>query len=198
MTEKMINVEEKDSCQPLVKLISEGISNAIQGLSQMVGKEISISNLFLRQVPIKDVSSLFGGPEALLVGVYLKVYGYDDGHMIVVYEPDTAFKLIDTLLSQSPGSTTDLSEMEISVLGEVGNVMGSFFLNVIANGTGITLQPSPPAVMMDMAGAILDVPLAQMLEHSDDTLIAETTFSTDDFVVNGKFLVVPVPTNLNT
>jgi chemotaxis protein CheC len=88
--------------------------------------------------------------------------------------------------------------MEISVLGEVGNVMGSFFLNVIANGTGITLQPSPPAVMMDMAGAILDVPLAQMLEHSDDTLIAETTFSTDDFVVNGKFLVVPVPTNLNT
>jgi chemotaxis protein CheC len=134
----------------------------------------------------------------MLVGVYLKVYGYDDGHMIVVYEPDTAFKLIDMLLGQSPGSTTNMSEMENSVLGEVGNIMGSFFLNVLANGTGITLQPSPPAVMMDMAGAILDVPLAQMLEHGDETLIAETTFNTDDLVVNGKFLVVPVPTNLNT
>ena len=193
----MSQTQETTTGQPSVKLISEGINNAIQGLSQMVGREIQVTDFIVKKVKVKDISNLFGGPEVTLVGVYLQVSGFANGHMIVVYEPTIAFQLIDMLMGQDAGSTTDLLEMEQSVLGEVGNIMGSFFLNVLADGTGTCLQPSPPAVMMDMAGAMLDVLLAQILETGDEAYIAETNFSMSDQLVNGKFVVLPVPTLVN-
>ncbi|MBN1368582.1 MAG: chemotaxis protein CheC [Dehalococcoidales bacterium] len=175
------------------EVLKRGMSNAVTGLSQMVGREIKIASLNIRRIPVKDISDLFGGPEAIIVGVYLQICGNSNGHMIAVYKPQTAFDLVDLLLGQPAGSTKDLSEMERSVLGEVGNIMGSFFLNHLANSTGIELQPSPPAVLMDMAGAILDVATASVLEYSDHTFVIETIFETSDGQVAGTFLVMPVP-----
>ena len=96
-------------------------------------------------------------------------------------------------MGQPPGTTTDLDEMEESAMGEVGNIMGSFFLNALSDATGLMLQPSPPAVMMDMAGAILDVALADILGDSDDALVVETSFSTEDRQIEGTLLVMPSP-----
>jgi chemotaxis protein CheC len=176
-----------------IDILKNGISNAVAGLSQMVGKEIKIASLNIRLIPVKSIPELFGGPQAIVVGIYLAICGNTTGHMIAVYDPKTAFDLIDFLLGQPPGSTKELSDMERSVLGEVGNIMGSFFLNHIANTTGLSLQPSPPAVMVDMAGAILEVATASVIEHSDDTYVIDTIFETSDRQVTGTFLVMPVP-----
>jgi chemotaxis protein CheC len=176
-----------------VKVFSGGFNNAMAGLSQMAGQEIKITSMNFRKVAVKDVSSLFGGPEALIIAVYLEISGKTNGQMVVVYEPKVAFDLIDLLLGQPPGSTQELSEMERSTLGEVGNIMGSFFLNYISDTTGLRFQPSPPAVMMDMAGAILDATLAGLMEYSDDIYILETVFGTHDRQVSGTFLVIPDP-----
>lgn len=177
-----------------VEVISEGIDNALSRLSRMANKEINLTGFSLKKVLVKDVPDLLGGAEALVVGVYLEVRGYIYGHMVLVYEPQTAFNLIDLLLDQAPGSTKELTEMEKSVLGEVGNIVGSSFLNHLADTTRCVIRPSPPAVMIDMAGAILDVALAPVLEQGKYTSIAEATFSTDDQQVSGKFLVLPLPT----
>ena len=176
-----------------VRVFSGGFTNAMTGLSQMAGQEIKISRMEFKKVPVKDVSALFGGPEALIIAVYLEISGKTNGQMVVVYEPQVAYDLIDLLLSQSQGTTRELSEMERSTLGEVGNIMGSFFLNYISDTTGIRFQPSPPAVMMDMAGAILDATLAGLMEFSDDIYIMETVFGTNDRQVAGTFLVIPDP-----
>jgi chemotaxis protein CheC len=173
-------------------LFGEGMKNAIAGLSKMVNKEIAISEIKYKKVRVKDIPSLYGGSEAEIVGVYLAISGYSQGHMLVVYQPQTAYDLIDMLLGQPVGSTNQLSEMELSVLGEVGNIMGSFFLNRLADSTGRSFKPSPPAVMMDMAGAILDVAVASILEYCDYTYVLGTTFGTADCQVAGAFLVIPV------
>jgi len=175
------------------EMLSGGIANAVSGLSQMVGKEVRLTSFSLMKIPIKDVPDLFGGPEALVVAVYLELSGYSQGHIILVYQPQTAFDLVDMLLGRPQGSTKTLPEYEQSVLGEVGNLMGSFFLNHLANSTGERFQPSPPAVMMDMAGAVLDIALGQVLAFSDNTYVVDTTFGTDDRQVAGTFLVVPIP-----
>jgi chemotaxis protein CheC len=176
-----------------VRVFSGGFTNAMTGLSQMAGQEIKISRMEFKKVPVTDVSALFGGPEALIIAVYLEISGKTNGQMVVVYEPQVAYDLIDLLLGQPQGTTRELSEMERSTLGEVGNIMGSFFLNYISDTTGIRFQPSPPAVMMDMAGAILDATLAGLMEFSDDIYIMETVFGTNDRQVAGTFLVIPDP-----
>ena len=176
-----------------IKVFSGGFSNAVVGLSQMAGQEIKISNIEFKKVPIKNVPGLFGGAEAQIIAVYLEISGKTNGRMVVVYEPKVAFDLIDLLLGQAPGSTRELTDMERSALGEVGNIMGSFFLNYISDTTGLSFQPSPPAVMMDMAGAILDATLANLMEYTEDIYIMETVFGTQDRQVAGTFLVIPDP-----
>ena len=174
-------------------LVSQGSVNAVSGLSQMIGQEIHVTNLHARLVPVNETPDIVGGWEELTIGVYLGVSGSANGHMFLLYSPPTALALVDLLLGQPPGTTTDLGEMEESAMGEVGNIMGSFFLNALSDATGLTLLPSPPAVMTDMAGAILDVAMADILQESDDALVVETSFSTEDRQIEGTLLVMPSP-----
>ena len=168
---------------------------AISGLSQMTGQPINVNSLQTMRIPVTDAPDLVGGREAITATIYVGVSidGTDSGHMAIVYPPQTAFDLIDLIMGEPPGSTSTLEEMEESVLGEVGNVMGSHFLNTLADYTGLDLRVSPPAVMMDMAGSVLDATLATLLVDSEDAVVLDAKFGTDDRQIGGRFLVMPNP-----
>ena len=172
-------------------LMTKGVTNAISGLSQMCEAHIKITSIDAKEVPIVQIPDLLGGPEAMVAGVYLQMSGAGTGHIVIVYMPETAFELIDMILGQSPGTTTEFGEMEQSVLGEVGNIMGSLFLSTVADATGFALRVSPPAVMTDMSAAILDATMAELLSKSDEILMLNTTFGTEDRQINGTFLAMP-------
>ena len=121
------------------------------------------------------------------MAVYLRVSGCATGHILLVFQPDTAFELIDMLLGLAPGTTTGLGDMERSAMGEIGNILGSFFLNALADSTNLPLMPSPPAVMMDMAGSILDAALVEIFMEAEDLLVVDTVFGTKDRQLNGTF-----------
>lgn len=174
-----------------VRLVTDGITNALSGLAQMVGREITTYSLNAQVISVASATDLLGGSEELTVGIYLGVSGSATGHMVLVYQPSVAYDFVDMLMGNPLGSTKVLDEMERSALGEMGNVMGSFFLNSLADATGLTLNPSPPAVMMDMAGAIMDVALADILRETDQALVVEASFGTEDSQSTGTFLVLP-------
>ena len=172
-------------------LVSKGIANSLSGLSQMVGQELNVTSLDLRQYPAKDAAMLLGGPDNLVVGIYLAINGDATGHLMLIHDPKIAFELIDMQMDLPPGSTQRLEDMESSVLGEMGNVTGSLFLNAIADASNLTLTPSPPAVMVDMAGAILGIALTKIMQEQDDVLVIKATFSTDSRQIDGTFMVLP-------
>ncbi len=191
MVEHTIAVEE--SLKEGARLVLLGSQNAILGLSEMVDQEIKMTAVSARQIPVDEVPDLFGGREQVAVAVYLAVTGATDGHMFLVYPPKTAMSLVDLLMGEEPGTTVEITEMEASALGEMGNIMGSFYLNALSDLSGLVLMPSPPAVIMDMAGAILDVALADILTESEEVLVVEAVFATEDQKINGNFLVLPSP-----
>ena len=182
----------KDKTTIWAWLVRKGIDNALSGLSQMVGRELRVTSLALKQMPAKDAVMLLGGPETLVVGTYLTIDGDATGHLMLIHDPKIAFELIDIQMDLPPGSTQSLEqEMERSIMGEMGNITGSFFLNALADATNLTLTTSPPAVMIDMAGAIMDIALSKIMQEQDDVLAVKTTFSTDNRQMNGTFLVMP-------
>ena len=194
MVDQIIAVE--DSLKEGARLALLGSQKAITGLSEMVDQEIEMTAVSARQIPVDDVPDLFGGREELAVAVYLAVTGATEGHMFLVYPPKTAMSLVDLLMGEEPGTTQEITEMEASALGEMGNIMGSFYLSALGDASGLLLMPSPPAVIMDMAGSILDVALADILQESDDALVVEAIFSTKDQQITGNFLVLPSPSFL--
>ncbi len=176
---------------PWAELVGVGTSNAMSGLSQMIGQEVEVSSFTLRRVPVSTIAQLVGGPEVMAVGIYLTVSGSANGHLMLMYEPKIACAFVDLMMGRPPHTTEELGEMERSALAEMGNVIGAFFLNALADATGLNLRPSPPVVMTDMAGALLDVVSADILLTQDETYLAETTFSAEDREISGVFFVMP-------
>ena len=174
-------------------LMTKGVTDAISGLSQMCEAHIKVSSIDAKQIPVTAIPDLLGGPEVMVAGVYLQISGAGAGHIVIVCKPKTVFELIDMLMGEPRGTTTEFDEMGQSVLGEVGNVMGSQFLTTLSDVTGLELRVSPPAVMMDMAASILDATLADLLSQTDEILMLDTTFGTVDLQINGKFLALPSP-----
>ncbi len=176
---------------PWAELVGIGTSNAMSGLSQMIGQEIEVSSFSLRRVPVSSIPELVGGPEVMAVGIYLTVSGSANGHLMLMYEPKIACAFVDLIMGSPPQTTETLGEMERSALAEMGNVIGAFFLSALADATGLTLRPSPPVVMTDMAGALLDIVSADILLTQDETYLAETTFAAEDREISGVFFVMP-------
>jgi len=175
----------------LQTLAREGLNNAAHGLSVFVGQEIKLAPPRVTVRPIAEVPSVMGGPETLAVGIYMAVDGDMDGHIILLLRRDDAAELVDLLLDQPSGTTTTLGALERSALAEVGNLTGALFLNSMAALCGLTARPSPPAVIEDMVGAILDVVLVAVGAISENIVAIETVFHKLDRRAEALFWVIP-------
>ncbi len=172
-------------------LVSEGIGSAMHGLSSMIGCELTVSSLSLKQIAVKDAIGLLGGPESMAVGIYLTISGDATGRLMLAHDPGLAYELIDMHIGLPPNTTNELGEMEQSVIGEMGDITASSFINAIADAGNMTLIQSPPAVMIGMAGTILDIAQRKIMRENDDVLVVEPVFGTCDRQINGRFLVIP-------
>ncbi|MCH8815350.1 MAG: chemotaxis protein CheC [Chloroflexi bacterium] len=179
------------------ELVAKGTSNAMKGLSQMIGQEIEVKSFGMRSIPVAEISQLVGGPEVMSAGIYLTISGAADGHLMLVLDPQIAYAFVDLLMGQPPNTTQALTEMESSALGEMGNIIGSFFLNTLADETGLVLQPSPPTVMIDYAGALMDIVAVDILIENDEAFVAETAFHVAGRDIEGMFFVMPSDGLLN-
>ena len=175
----------------LQMLAQEGLGHVAHGLSAFVGHEITLAPPRVTVMPIAEVPSVMGGPDTLAVGIYMAVDGDLDGHIILLLRQDDAAELVDLLLDQPVGTTTTLGPLERSALGEVGNLTGALFLNSVAALCGLGARPSPPAVIEDMVGAILDVVLVAVGAVSEDIVAIETVFQKLDRQVEALFWVIP-------
>lgn len=172
-------------------LVSKGIASALSGLSRMVGQKLSVTSLDIRQLPAKDAAILLGGPENPVVGICQEVHGDATGHLMLIHDPQIAFELVDIQMGLPRGSTVGLEEVERSTLEEIGNITGSFFLNAVADATNLTLIPSPPVVMVDIAGNILSITMPQILQEQENVLAIKISFGTVNRQIQGVFLVMP-------
>jgi chemotaxis protein CheC len=84
-----------------------------------------------------------------------------------------------------------LGSLERSALAEVGNQTGTFFLNTLAAMVGGSIRPTPPAVMVDMVGAILDIIVATHGGISENVLLLQADIRNGDKSVETNFWVIP-------
>jgi chemotaxis protein CheC len=165
------------------------------GLSNAIGRTISNGDSTIEAVPLAQVSAYAGGLEKEMVGVYLVMQSGLRGQAILILPMSSALNLADSMMGEPPGTATYLGTMERSALAEVGNLALSYFLNAATTYTEQEhlLRPSPPAVMVDMLGAIINVVVTPAAVMRDDLLIIDTPFSDAQSTVQARFWVLPDP-----
>lgn len=175
-----------------------GAGNSATALSQIINRKIDMTVPQVAIMPLGDVPDVVGGPDAMVVGVYLRVFGPAPSSILFLLPRDSAFYLVDMLMGREQGNTTSLTSMDESALMEIGNILAGAYLNSLSHFTNLTLLPSIPALAMDMAGAILSVILIQLGQMGDHALVIETEFTTDSDGVKGHFFLIPDPGSLTT
>jgi chemotaxis protein CheC len=182
----------------LQKVAEIGMANAGQGLSEMTGNQIDVAAPKVELVPLEQIPIMVGGPDILVVGIYLSIVGDLTGHVMLMLSLPSALALVDTILEQPIGTTVEMDAMAESALAEVGNLTGSFFITALGDRCELNPQPSPPAVVVDMSGAILDVVLADLGQEGEEALMIETSFRQSERAINGFFLCFPNQASLET
>lgn len=176
-----------------------GAGNAATALSQIINRKIDMTVPQVAILPLGEVPDVVGGPEIMVAGVFLRVFGPAPSSILFLLPRDSAFALVDMLMGRERGLTHHLDAMDESALLEIGNILAGAYLNALSFFTRFTLLPSIPALAMDMAGAILSVILSQLGQMGDHALVIETEFSTEgDGGVKGHFFLIPDPGSLGT
>ena len=177
----------------LTKISKEGIENASKGFAGMLGKELTVKSSTAKLVKLLDIPKMLGGPEDETVAIYLKTEGGIAGQMMLVMPCEKAFGLVDMIMGEPIGTTTVLGKMEKSALQELGNITGTYFLNYVSDNTGRSVRPTPPAVMVDMCAAILDIVIATAGIENEEVLMLDAEFVQGYLCTEIQFWVIPDP-----
>ena len=168
----------------LKEIGSIGTGNAATALSAMIGQQIRISTPEVRIMGYDEAIDWIGGPEEITAGVLVKLSGQISGIMLAVQPISFANLLLDSVLHKEVQDYSELNELERSTLVEVGNIMISTFINALSGLSNMSVELTVPAFTVDMQGAILAVPMAELGGQSDYLMTIG-----GDFILQGK--VVP-------
>lgn len=196
MSEEILNLS-LIQLDALKEIGNVGAGNSATALSQLINRKIDMTVPQIAIMPLGDVPDVVGGPDAMVAGVFLRVYGPAPSSILFLLPRDSAFSLVDMLMGREQGYTTSLNSMDESALMEIGNILAGAYLNALSHFTKLTLLPSIPSLAMDMAGAILSVILIQLGEMGDHALVIETEFTTANDGVKGHFFLIPDPGSLS-
>ena len=170
-----------------------GAGHAATALSQMTQRTIMISVPEVNIVPLEEVPDLLGRPDDVIAGVLMHVMGDLTGRTLLIFPEASAQAVCDILLRRPPGTTTTFGDMEQSGLKEIGNILTSAYLNALSDFMGMMLVPSVPALVIDLAAAVLTTTYLNFGTERDFVFCVETSFRFEDKseTLRGHFLLLP-------
>ncbi len=167
-----------------------GAGNAMTALSQMLQCKVDMKVPQVRLLEFSEVGAMMGGEEQIMVGVMLGVEGDITGSMMFLVEQKSAKHLINKLMMGMAPECEEFTEIEMSAMKEVGNIITGAYLNSLSTLTNLKIFPTPPELTVDMAGAILSVPAIQFGILGDKILLIQSQFY-DEVEIDGYFILIP-------
>lgn len=169
----MIQLDELER-DALTELINLGMGRAAAQLSRMVAEPVGLSVPSLRIAPRDEAAQSLGGGSSSFVAVSQGFQGRFSGRVLLVFPEANSLELVRAAL-RNPLGLEEVMDFEQEALAEIGNVLLSGCLSVIANALRETFNVSLPRVVRGDAPLVLagDVPSA----GGDQALLIYIDFS---------------------
>lgn len=168
-----------------------GAGNATTALSQLINRRIDMGIPEVNVLEFKELAEVLGGAENPIAGILLGIEGDVSGMMMFVLEQSAAHNLVNILMGKSLDRFEDFTEMDLSALKEIGNIITGAYLNSLSSLTNLKIIATVPYMAIDMAGAILSVPAIEFGKVGDKALLIQTNFGGGTEEVFGYFILIP-------
>lgn len=174
-----------------------GSGNAATSLSEILGKKVDMMVPHVDIMGYDEVMNLLGGPEVLASAVLVELKADMNGMMLFIQQQDFIVSLLSSLMGRELHDLTEIEEMDVSAILEIGNILISSYVNAISKLTGLVIDITVPSHTINMAGAILSVPIVRFAEESDSILIIRCDFIIDQEKFSCNLLMIPDLVSLN-
>ena len=174
-----------------------GAGNAMTALSSMIGQMVDIEVPAVNILGFQEAIDYAGGPEKTVVGIIVPIKDDIEGEILFLLENDIVELVVSTFFGTSDIDLLNLSPDMTSALTELGNIMAASYVNAIAELTGMKIEVEIPMLSVDMLGAIMSVPAAQMGEISDKLLYIDNLMVIDKVSVKSKMMLLPTVESLD-
>ena len=162
---------------------SIGTGNAATALSGIMSEKVqmTVPQIDLRE--FNDAVSLLGEAEELVAAVLVKMSGEIEGTMLFLLRLDFITAVLRHILDEEITDFSQLQEMEISALTEIGNIMISSYTNAISTLAGVEID--------------LSVPMAEIGYETDKLLMINGTLIIQGEEHDSTILMLPDIESLN-
>ncbi len=167
-----------------------GSAHAATSLSMLLQRRIDMSVPEIWTASFEEITNVIGQLDTPQAVIYVKVEGDAPGKAVFFFPLHSAEVMIQLLMQTEEPIDLFGDEMAQSALKEIGNIMVGSFIIALTQFSGIPLQPSVPALAVDMAGAVFDAILLEEGTLDEDVLFIDTQL-TGIPRIEGQFLFLP-------
>lgn len=179
-----------------------GAAHAATSLSQLLNQKIDMFVPSVKLATFEEVFELAGGAEETIVSIFLRIQGDLTGSMFFMLSVEDANHFSSLLTGDETFSFYSPTDIGLSSMQELGNILSGSYLSALADFTGLNIQPTVPSLSVDMAGAIVSYGLIEISQYSDEVIVIDTEIREDDNVnaesIKGNFFLLPDPTSYAT
>lgn len=181
-----------------------GAGHAATSLSNLLDRKIDMRVPKVDLVSFDGMFDLAGGADEVVAGIFLQIEGDLSGSMFFVLSIDSANRFIQKLIGDTSFdfNVPPFSEMGISAMQELGNILSGSYLSALSDFTGLKVYPTVPSLSVDMVGAIVSVGLIEISHMSDEVIVIDTEITergeNGTESINGHFFLLPDPSSYIT
>ena len=160
----------------LTKIVKEATNKASLALLKLTGDEASVE---FTKIEVGKIQGAFSkiDPELIVAGVYLPISGDIKGASLLIFPKKITYALCDVMVKRKAKTARQLTELDKSVLKEVGNIVLGSLLTVFSNRLKMKMIEHLPEFSHDMFGALVDQIITQFIQKSEEVLTVELLFN---------------------
>jgi chemotaxis protein CheC len=189
MEEEAISFLEQDI---LREVGSVCVGNATIALEQVIGRRIELELPSLRIIKANELPKyLSRDPEEIVVGLHTKIVGGARGNALLIFVKNEAFSILDLLIGSAEEKPSNLTELGISALREMGNIVISSYLSALGNFVGISAFPSTVTFTSGSIDSLVNLAFFGLGKVEDiRMLIIEAVLKESKRHLSGKFFII--------
>jgi chemotaxis protein CheC len=176
---------------------SIGTGNAATAVSELLSANVRINLPDVRIEGFNEAIALLGNPEEPVAAILVQMSGDMNGIMLFLLKIDFINAVLHTMLGKTVSDYSELDELEVSALTEVGNIVISSYVNALSGLAGMEIDLSVPAISINMLGGILSVPMIELGYETDKIMIISGKFILNKHQVDSSLLMLPDIPSLN-
>jgi chemotaxis protein CheC len=166
--------------------------NATTALAQILNRRIELQFPRVKLSTVDKLPWNFGQhPEETITGIHMQILGGMRGNALLVFPKKSAFMLIDILIGPLEEKFDNPTEIGISALKEMGNVVISAYLSTLTAITGMSAFASTVNMTSGAAKYLVNLAFAGLgKEAQGEILSIEAVFREKKRDISGNFFII--------